>query len=35
MKETYSAPEFKLILLKAENILAISDEKDPGEEDIW
>ena len=34
MKETYSAPEFKLILLKAENILATSVE-DPGEEDIW
>ncbi len=33
MKNTYSAPEFKLILIQAENILQTSAEKDPFVED--
>lgn len=39
MKELYSAPEFKLILLNAQNILSESSEgdpeKDPASPDIW
>ena len=33
MKTTYSAPEFKLILIEAENILKTSQENDPYVED--
>ena len=33
MKNTYSTPEFKLILIEAQNILQTSKEKDPFVED--
>jgi hypothetical protein len=33
MKDIYSAPEFKLILIEAENILQTSADKDPFVED--
>ncbi len=29
MKNTYSAPEFKLILIEAQNILTTSKDNDP------
>ena len=29
MKNTYSAPEFKLILIEAQNILQTSKDNDP------
>ena len=35
MKKTYSTPEFKLILLQAENILSASKDLDPYVEDPW
>ena len=33
MKNTYSAPEFKLILIEAQNILQTSKDNDPFVED--
>ena len=33
MKNIYSAPEFKLILIEAQNILQTSKDKDPYEPD--
>ena len=36
MKNIYSAPEFKLILLEAQNVLETSgDVSDPGGDDIF
>ena len=33
MKNIYSTPEFKVILLEAENVLTTSQDKDPYVED--
>ena len=35
MKNIYSAPEFKLILLTAQDVLTVSAENDPYGDDIF